>query len=135
MSHFVFLVHHFSFSICFSVFSFFLFIRRLSCGFVVNFFLCYSSISLYLYLSSYLFWWFFFPTKWVYVSVIIIIVIYREYYCVLKFSRKVEDYVYEEPSPRPHQIRYNMSKRYLFLNQFFFFYKCNFSPHIRSQQS
>lgn len=45
--------------------------------------------------------------------VIIIIVTFREFYCVRKLYRKVEEHVYDEPSPRPPMIRYTMSKRYL----------------------
>lgn len=47
------------------------------------------------------------------IMIIIVVIIFREFYCVLKLYRKVEEHVYEEPSPRPPMIRYNMSKRYL----------------------
>lgn len=79
------------------------FSRRLSCGFVVTF----SLVA-----PPYLFWWF---SKWVYVSVIIIVIIitFRVFSCVLKLYRKVEEHVCEEPSPRQPMIRCNMSKRYL----------------------
>lgn len=109
------------------VFVFILFSRRLRFSFLHFFFCSVDHVSQRqsLFLSSYLFWWFIFSsTKWVYVSVvIIIIVIFREFYCVRKLYRKVEEHVYEEPSPRPPMKRYNMSKRYLILNHFTFFLK------------
>lgn len=44
---------------------------------------------------------------------------FREFYCVHKLYRKVEEHVYEEPSPRQLMIQCNMSKRYLIQNKQF----------------
>lgn len=74
-----------------------------------------------------------FSSEFMFYVVIIITVTFREFYCVLKLYRKVEEHVYDEPSPRPPMIRCIMSKRYL--HNFFTKNKANnFSPHIRSQQ-
>lgn len=73
-----------------------------------------------------------FSSEFMFYVVIIITVTFREFYCVLKLYRKVEEHVYDEPSPRPPMIRCIMSKRYL--HNFLTKKANNFSPHIRSQQ-